>query len=176
VKVELLDADGAGDPVLVQTLAEVINSAYAVGEAGLWLEGTTRTSPAEIAEMIRGGELLAASLDGHTAGAARVRALDAVTADLGLISVSPDQWGAGVGRELVRAAEDVMRARGVTSAQLELLVPQGWVHPAKERLREWYLRLGYSIVRSAPVGEIVGHLEARLAVPCEFLIFRKSLL
>jgi hypothetical protein len=59
--------------------------------------------------------------------------------------------------------------------QLELLVPKGWVHPEKERLRSWYTRLGYRVVRSAPFEEVAAHLATRLAVPCEFLMFTKQL-
>jgi GNAT superfamily N-acetyltransferase len=168
-------ADEAVDEALVEELVRVINSAYAVGEAGLWLEGTTRTGPGEIAEMIRSGGTLAATLEGRIVGCAYVRPLDAGTADLGFISVAPDRWGSGVGRERVHLAEELMRSRGVTMMQLELLVPQGWRHPDKDRLRGWYTRLGYRVVRSAPVEQVAAHLASQLATPCEFLIFRKPL-
>jgi hypothetical protein len=59
--------------------------------------------------------------------------------------------------------------------QVELLVPRDWVHPEKDRLRAWYLRLGYSIVRYAPFEEVAAHAGSQLATPCEFLILRKSL-
>jgi hypothetical protein len=29
--------------------------------------------------------------------------------------------------------------------QLELLVPKGWVHPEKNKLQAWYMRLGYRV-------------------------------
>jgi GNAT superfamily N-acetyltransferase len=173
--VELVDAGAAGDPALVDALAGVINGAYAVGERDLWREGVTRTTPAEVAEMIGAGDLLAATVAGSFAGCARVRMLDADTAELGLISVAPDQWGTGVGRELFRTAEQLMRSRGVSVVELELLVPQGRPHPVKDRLREWYLRLGYAIVRTAACEEVVGHRAVELATPAEFLIFRKAL-
>jgi GNAT superfamily N-acetyltransferase len=173
--IELLAADEARDQALVEELVGLINDAYAVGEAGLWLEGTTRTRPGEIAEAIRRGGMLAARLDGRLVGCAYVRPLDAGTADLGLISAAPDQWGKGVGRELVRSAEELMRAHGATTMQLELLVPKGWVHPEKERLRSWYTRLGYRVVRSAPFEHVAAHLAPQLAAPCEFLIFHKPL-
>ena len=175
VEVKLLAPDEARDEVFVKELACIINGAYAVGEAGLWLEGTTRTGYGEIAEAIHSGEMLAATLEGRLVGCAYVRPLDARTADLGLISVAPDQWGRGAGRELVRSAEDLMRSRGMTTMQLELLVPKGWVHPEKDRLRGWYTRLGYRVVRSAPFEQVAAHLASQLAVPCEFLIFRKPL-
>jgi hypothetical protein len=68
-----------------------------------------------------------------------------------------------------------MRSRGVTTMQLELLVPKGWVHPEKDRLRAWYTRLGYRVVRSAPFEQVAAHLQSELATPCEFLIFHKPL-
>jgi GNAT superfamily N-acetyltransferase len=174
-EVKLLAPDDAGDEVLVSELVRIINGAYAVGEAGLWVDGATRTGPSEIGEAIRGGVMLAAGVDGRLAGCACVRPLDAGTADLGLLAVAPDQWGGGVGRELVRAAEELMRSRGVTTMQLELLVPKGWVHADKDRLRSWYTRLGYRVTRSAPFEHVAAHLASQLATPCEFLIFHKPL-
>jgi GNAT superfamily N-acetyltransferase len=174
-EVRLLAPGEAGDAALVGELVRVINAAYAVGEAGLWLEGTARTGPGEIVEAIRSGGMLAAFLGGRLVGCAYVRPLDGSTADLGLISAAPDRWGSGIGRELVRSAEELMRSRGVTTMQLELLVPKGWVHPHKKRLRSWYTCLGYQIVRSAPFEQVAAHLASRLAAPCEFLIFRKPL-
>jgi GNAT superfamily N-acetyltransferase len=174
-EVELLAPDVARDAVLVEELVRLINAAYAVGEAGLWLEGTTRTGPGEIGKAIRSGGMLVATREGRLVGCAYVRPLDPGAADLGLLATAPDQWGSGVGRELVRSAEELMRSRGDTTMQLELLVPKEWVHPAKELLRSWYTRLGYRVVRSAPFEQVAAHLASQLATPCEFLIFRKPL-
>jgi GNAT superfamily N-acetyltransferase len=164
-EVRPLAPDRARDDALVGELVRLVNDAYAVGEAGLWLEGTTRTGPREMAELVRNGGMLAATLEGRLVGCAYVRPLDAGTADLGLISAAPDRWGSGVGRELVRGAERLMRSRGVTTMQLELLVPKGSDHPEKERLRSWYTRLGYHVVRSAPIEHVAAHLASRLAAP-----------
>jgi GNAT superfamily N-acetyltransferase len=169
-----LDPAEARDEVLVDELVGIINRAYAHGEAGLWRDGWARTGPGEIAEAILGGGMLAATADGRLAGCAHVQALDAQTADLGLLAAAPERWSAGVGRELMSSAEALVRSRGVTTMQLELLVPKEWVHPEKERLRAWYTRLGYRFVRPAPFGEVAAHLAPHLATPCEFLIFRKS--
>jgi len=174
-EVRLLAPDQGHDEALVDELARLVNNAYAVGEAGLWLDGTTRTTPAEIADAIRSGGVLAATHERRLVGCAYVRPLDAGTADLGLISTAPDQWGSGIGRRLVRSAEDLMRSRGMTTMQLELLVPKEWTHPEKDRLRAWYTRLGYRVVRTAPFDQIAAHLAPQLATPCEFLIFHKAL-
>jgi GNAT superfamily N-acetyltransferase len=174
-EIELLAPDKARDAALVEELVRIINAAYSIGETGLWVDAATRTEPGEIADAIRGSGMLAATLEGRLVGCAYVRPLDVDAADLGLIAVAPDQWGGGVGHRLVRSAEELMRSRGVTTMQLELLVPQRGVHPAKERLRAWYNRLGYQVVRSAPFEEVAAHLAPQLATPCEFLIFRKRL-
>jgi GNAT superfamily N-acetyltransferase len=173
--VDVLSPGAASDEILVAELVRLINRAYGLGEDGLWVEGTVRTRPPEIAEAIRSGGMLAATVDGELVGCAYVRPLDATTTDLGFISVSPDKQGTGVGRAIVSFAEDLMRSRGVATAQLELLVPRDWVHPKKDRLRAWYERLGYRIVRTAPFEEIATHGASELATPCEFLVFRKPL-
>jgi GNAT superfamily N-acetyltransferase len=175
VEVKPLAPDEAGNEARVEELVRLVNAAYAVGEAGLWLDGTTRTAPAEIAEAVRSGGMLAARIDGGLVGCAYVRPLDGETADLGMVSTAPDRWGGGIGRELVRSAEELMRSRGVTTMQLELLVPKEWIHPQKKRLHGWYTWLGYEVVRTAPFDEVAAHLASRLATPCEFLIFRKPL-
>ena len=165
----------ASSEALASEVAEIINAAYAVGEDGLWVEGTTRTNPEEVAGMIRSGGVLVAMRDGEVMGCASVRPLDASTAELGFISARPENWGGGIGRQLVQAAEELVRSRGATEMQLELLVPKDGVHPAKERLSDWYTRLGYRVVRTATFEEIATHQRDDLAKPCEFLIFRKPL-
>lgn len=161
------------DATQLDDLVRLVNEAYDIGERGLWLEGATRTDAAMLAKVI--DELLVAVDDGRVVGCVRVHPIDATTADLGLVSVAPDRWGTGLGRDLVRAAEDLMRSRGVTTAQLELLVPRQGVHPDKARLRAWYERLGYEVVRTAPLEEFAPEAPAYLATPCEVLVFQRSI-
>jgi GNAT superfamily N-acetyltransferase len=173
--VDVIPAGAADDQVVVDALVRVINQAYAVGEEGLWLDGWVRITRAEVEQAVRSGGMLAATVDGRIVGGAYVRPLDPTTADLGLISVVPEHWGTGVGGEIVRAAEDHVRGGGVTTMQLELLVPQEWVHPHKDRLRLWYTRLGYEVVGTAPFEQVATHAAAQLATACHFLVFRKRL-
>jgi GNAT superfamily N-acetyltransferase len=175
VQVELLATRAAEDAAVVEEIAGVINGAYALSERDLWVEGTVRTTPEDIAEAIRGNGMLLATIEGRIVGCACVRALDESTADLGFVSAAPGHRGRGIGRELVRAAEELVRSRGARTMQLELLVPQGWVHPEKDQLRAWYVRLGYRITRAAPFDEVAVHASSQLATPCEFLVFRKPL-
>jgi N-acetylglutamate synthase-like GNAT family acetyltransferase len=153
----------------VEPLVEVINAAYAVGEDGLWAEGTERVSPEQVAAILRAGEFLRAELDGRLMGCARVQRLDGATAELGLVSVAPEQWGNGVGGALVEAAEEHARGLGAELMELKVLTPIEGVHDQKVTLRAWYERIGYRFVRAEP-------LEAdSLATPCEFECFRKPL-
>jgi GNAT superfamily N-acetyltransferase len=175
-EVTFLDADQARNKEVVDELARIVNSAYAIGEAGLWQDGATRTAPAEIADAIRSGGLLAATLGGQLVGCAYVRPIGAQTADLGLVSTAPQRWGNGIGRALVRTAEDLMHQRGVTTMQLEVLIPKGWEHPSKRHLQDWYTQLGYRALRTKRFDQVAPHLEAQLATPCEFLIFHKPLI
>jgi deazaflavin-dependent oxidoreductase (nitroreductase family) len=174
-KVERLSPDAAGDRPVVDQLARLVNEAYSVAEAGLWVQGTERTTPEQLAEIARDGNLLVASVADRLVGCARVRAVDAATAELGLLATAPDQWGKGIGRALVEAAEDLARARGAVTMELLLLDPSDPTHQGKGQLRTWYERLGYQFVRAAPIEEVSTHAAEELATPCRFLVFRKSL-
>jgi N-acetylglutamate synthase-like GNAT family acetyltransferase len=165
----------AADEALAAEVALVINEAYGVGEAGLWRDGTVRTTGDEMAKRIRAGEVLVATTNGRVVGCASVRQIDETTTEVGLISTRLDSWGSGVGSKLVQAAEHVGRSYGATTMQLEVLVPLTGTHSAKERLSDWYRGLGYEIVESLPFEQVAEHLASDLATPCEFLLFNKSL-
>ena len=176
LQVELLAPDAADDAVLTDRVAGIINHAYAIGERGLRAEGVPRTTPDEIAARIRRGEMLAATVDGRVVGCGAAWPLDAATAEIGLVATDPEQWGGGVGGEIVRTAEELMRSRGVATAQLEVLVPQDGEHPGKSRLQAWYERLGYRFVRTASYEEVVGDaLSHHTSTPCKFVVLAKSL-
>ena len=134
-----------------------------------------RIDTPEVAASIRAGQMLVATREGRIVGCARTRTLDATKADVGLIAADPQAWGGGIGRALLDAAEDLARSRGVTMMQLELLVPRHGTHPGKERLRDWYSRLGYSVVRTVPFEEYVPHAAPHLNAPGDVLVFNKPL-
>ena len=63
------DGNNAG---LVADLADLINSVYQRAENGLWREGTTRTTIAELARFIAAGDIVIARQRGQLAGSVRV--------------------------------------------------------------------------------------------------------
>lgn len=163
------------DERLTARIAALVNQVYADSDKGLWRGSLDRTSAAEVAGLVRAGEIAVARVDGDLAGLVRVRQLDAVTGEFGMLAADPARRGLGLGRELVRFAERASRAAGCREMQLELLVPREWTHPAKQFLAEWYDRLGYRVTRRTGVAEDYPRLAPSLATPCDFLVYRKEL-
>ena len=146
-----------------------------MAEAGLWMEGATRTTADEVAELIRVGQIAAARLRGQIVGSIRVQRFDEETGEFGMLAADPAHRGIGVGRELLRFAERKCRDEGLRVMQLELLVPRDWTHPTKEFLDAWYTRTGYRVARTGTIDEAYPDLAPLLATPCDFVIYRKDL-
>ena len=159
----------------VPQVTALINEVYAVAEDGLWPPGTDRTTVDEVAAFTAAGEMVLARDGAEVAGAVRVQRLPGGVGEFGMLVAAPGHRGAGVGRDLVAYAENWARREGLPTMQLELLVPQTWQHPVKEFLRGWYTRLGYRAVRKGVFADDFPALAARLATPCDFLVFHKRL-
>lgn len=173
--VELVPATSAEDAQTVACIAELINCAYRVSEAGLWTEGTLRTDDREVADLIRLGEIVSARSGDLLVGAIRVHQLDADTAGLGMLAASASHRGQGIGTRLVDFAEHWALGRGLATMQLEVLMPRDWAHPSKTFLLSWYQRIGYEQLRSNSFGDEFPSLVPLLATPCDFVVFRKHL-
>lgn len=175
--IELLEPGAADDAALVERLTGLVNEVYAASETGLWNDGASRTTAAEIAGFVRAGEIAVARLgpDGEVVGCARIQRWDDTTGEFGMLAANPDHRGAGVGRALVRFAEERSRGEGRSTMRLELLVPRTWTHPAKAFLAQWYERSGYRVIRRGTIDEDYPHLAPLLATPCDFLIWHKQL-
>lgn len=150
----------------------MINAAYAIGEEGLWEPGTPRVFESEVRELVHAGELLLCRRDGEIAGCVRVHALDAATAELGLLTAA--RAGSGVGGELIGLAEGWAKARGLARMRLQLLVPREGTHPFKLRLHRWYTRLGYRVIGREDFAVAVPH-AAPTTEPCDLVNYEKAL-
>ena len=175
VEVAFLPPDAAHDAALVADLAERINAAYAVAEEELWVPGKDRVSTDAVAAIVANGEMAVARLEGRIVGSVRVRTLDPQTGFLGLLAVEPAAQGAGVGSELIRFAEDVMRDAGATQMELRLLVPRDGPDSGKERLHEWYSRLGYRITARSDFAQLNEDAAGSMLMPLDLLTYRKPL-
>jgi GNAT superfamily N-acetyltransferase len=162
------------DPV-VGTLTDLVNEAYATSEGSLWATRTQRISREAFAETLARGEIAIAWDRARAVGCIRVRGLDPTIYEFGVLAVSPDQRGRGVGDALVRFAEEHARSRGARTMELKLLEPLEGAHAFKVMLAEWYERLGYERVGGHPAGEGWPEAADELAVPCRFAVFQKPL-
>ena len=175
IDIRMVPADAGMDATLVDELSALVNSVYAVAEEGLWADGTPRTTPERMAELIAAGQIAVARADERIVGAVQIRRLGTGEGELGMLVADPDHRGQGVGRELVRFAERWSHEQGLDTIQLEVLVPRQWSHPSKEFLKAWYSRIGYRPVRAGQFEESYPELAPLLATPCEFVIYHKSL-
>lgn len=175
VRVEVPSASVSSDMAVMAQVADLVNRSYATSEKGLWLDGAVRTTPEDVAVMTREGQVAVARIDGRIVGCIRVEGFAERVAAFGMLAADLGHRGAGIGRELVRFAEDRSRGDGFATMQLELLMPREWSHPSKEFLDAWYTRMGYRAFRTCTVEESYPTLVPWLATPCQFVTYRKSL-
>jgi GNAT superfamily N-acetyltransferase len=173
--VDLLDGEASRDAGLVAELTGLINDVYATAERGLWRDEATRTTPAEVAELISGRQIAVATRDGHLVGSVQVHQVADGVSEFGMLVAAPDQRGTRIGASLVDFAERQGRQRGLRAMQLELLVPREWRHPSKEFLKSWYGRLGYRLISTRRMDDTHPHLAPLLATPCDLQVYEKPL-
>jgi GNAT superfamily N-acetyltransferase len=175
LRIEILPATAGKDQRLVDEITDLVNRVYDTAEAGLWVDGATRTTADEMHEMIAADQIALARVEDQIVGCIRIRDLANGAGEFGLLAADPDHRGEGVGRELVGFAEERCRRRGLAVVQLELLVPRGWSHPTKEFLHAWYTRMGYQPVRRESIEESYAHLGPLLATPCDLVVYHRPL-
>jgi GNAT superfamily N-acetyltransferase len=175
LSITMLPPEGAEDEALVGRLVEIVNAAYAVGEAGMWVAGTSRVGDEELRGLIRASEIVVARVGDRVVGCVRVHRLSKTVWGFGMLAAARDAHGTGVGRTLVAAAEQLARSARASEMQLELLVPGDRVQESKVRLAAWYSRAGYRTVDRRDFAEDFPELATSLAVACDYQIWRKPL-
>lgn len=175
LEIAMLPAAVADDAAQTAGLTDLINGVYAEAENGLWVEGASRTTVEKVTELVREGKIAVARVAGQIVGCVRIQFLGDGVGEFGMLAVLPSSRGTGVGRDLVRFAEQVTRRAGRDIMQLEVLVPRGWSHPSKEFLTDWYTRSGYKLARIGAIEESYPELAPQLATPCDYMIYRRTL-
>ena len=177
LRIGRLPARSADDGETLVLLVDLINRVYSKAEEGLWSRGTTRTTPAEVAQFVRKGEIVVALAARRAWPDACACTTSTMTsADSACLPCRRATGAPGVGRELVQYAERVSAADGRTTMQLEVLVPRGWSHPSKDFLVNWYSRIGYRIHAVERLEDAYPDLAPSLATDCDFVVFRKDLI
>jgi GNAT superfamily N-acetyltransferase len=175
VDIALLERRRSEDAALVEQLTTLINDVYAVAENGLWRDDAARTTAAQVAELIRAGQIAVATRDARIVGSVRMHDVAPGVSEFGLLVAAPDERGTGVGRALLDFVERHSRERGLRAVQLELLCPRDRAHPSKEFLKGWYGRRGYCVIRTESPDVRYPGLAALLATPCDLEIREKEL-
>jgi GNAT superfamily N-acetyltransferase len=175
IEIEQLAADAGADEKTMVHLADLVNRVYAVAEDGLWSPGATRTNAEELSRFTQAGEIVVARLDGELVGSIRVRQLDAATAETGMLVSAPEHRNLGIGTQLRAYAVDLLRRRGTTTIQIELLVPRNHTQESKQFMAAWNERDGYKVVRQGTLEDDYPHLAPLLATPCDYIIYNKTL-
>jgi GNAT superfamily N-acetyltransferase len=171
----MIEIERSGAPEVASELTDLVNTVYAEAEQGLWVPDTPRCTESEIAEHLRAGELVVTRRADRPIGCLRLCRLDDERAEFGMLAVTAQFRGTGVGRELVGWAEQRAAAEGASTMQLEILTPRHWSHPWKVFLASWYERMGYTRERVGRLDEAYPHLVRRLATECDFVVYGKKL-
>ncbi|KAK7752025.1 hypothetical protein SLS62_005988 [Diatrype stigma] len=99
-----------------------------------------------------------------------------IIGEFGMLALDERHRGSGLGRDMVRFAEERCRTGlGVAAVQLELLFPTGFEHAFKVRLAGWYGRMGYEQMCVRDFADDHPELAPLLAGPCEYRVFEKRL-
>lgn len=168
-------SSASSDQTSVDSLVELVNRVYEAAEVGLWITGTARTGPREMADLVASGQIAVAGIGEALVGCVRIRRLDPSTGEFGMLAAEQRFRGRGLGRELVRFAEWHSRELGCDTMQLELLTPRRASHPTKRVLHDWYTRMGYRIVRRDALDAEYPHLAPKLAEPCDLVVYHRPL-
>jgi GNAT superfamily N-acetyltransferase len=174
-----------------ETIANIINQAYRVGETGILIDTPgaplQRATIAEVREMVKRSKLLVlkSSANATIIGCIKVDLLEGGRiGEWGCLAVAADHQGKGYGAILVAAVEFYMKhSHSCSVAQLELLAPSNWKHEHKEHLRRWYQRMGYELQVDGDYsastitlreGSVLGE-RFRLATQADFTTYQKKL-
>jgi GNAT superfamily N-acetyltransferase len=131
-----------------QRLHELLVHAYAETEVEVWGENYSRLSLEEFKEHIEKGNIYVARLNGEVVGSIGVFQENETTFNFGLLNADFTKKGNGIGLALVQAAEQHARDHGGKSMHIEILRPSNIEAPFKDRLDQWYRKLGYDFVES----------------------------
>jgi GNAT superfamily N-acetyltransferase len=142
-----------------EAVTRLINAAFQVERHFF---GADRIGLQEVRARLDRGKFILAEENGQLTGCVYVEP-GAQRAYLGLLSVEPSRQGAGLGRQLMDAAEDHCRAAGCRVMDLRVV-------NLRTELPPFYQKRGYVETGAMPFPE-----EVHTLVPCHLLIMSKAL-
>jgi len=156
-------------------LYEIMRDAYARTEIEIWGENYIRIPQLEFEELIDQGNIFGAKLNGRIVGTIYLKKVNNEESSFGLLGVSLDAEGKGVGSKLIEAAENQARKDGSRYMIIDILRPRDFEVPVKNRLRVWYEKMGYVFTHIQNFEDRRPDRAKFLKVPSVFDCFRKRL-
>ncbi|KAL6870264.1 acyl-CoA N-acyltransferase [Trichoderma novae-zelandiae] len=190
--IEIPPAAAADNLSEISAITKLVNLVFIEAEAGIWNNGFVRISDAEVAELIRKGQLALAYLaspalasgkppaerlvgKGQLVGCVCIKRISDSICTLSMLALDKTYQGLGLGREIFQFVEDYCLSLGCTTLGLDILVPTSYDHPLKTRMQAWYKRLGFQEVRLADFAEEYPALAPLLSGPVVYRVFEKKL-
>lgn len=143
----------------VEALTRLINAAFVVER---FVFDGDRVDPSAVESYMKSGQFLVADDEAGLAGCVYVE-VRKNRGYIGLLSVSPQRQGTGLGRKLMDAAENYFRAAGCVAADLRVI-------SQRTPLPAFYTHLSYAETGTAPFPA-----GARAKVPGHYILMSKSL-
>ncbi|WQF89235.1 Putative GNAT domain, acyl-CoA N-acyltransferase [Colletotrichum destructivum] len=177
VTIEFPPVSAAERTEFVHDIVNVVNKSYTETEGDIFLPGYQRTSPLEVADLIRTGRLAVAfqSPAKEPVGCVSLKSVSPTQNSFAMLALSPAYRGLGLGKKLVQFVEEHSQSQGCKVMQLELLVPTTFEHPFKRRIQAWYSKMGYQVVKVGQFEEDYPAIAPLLAGPAEYRISEKAL-
>ena len=175
INVQKVAADAAADASLVNELASLVNSVYAIAEDGLWTAGTSRTTPERIAQSIAVGQIAVAIASGQIVGVVTSAGWKPARANSGCWSPTPLTAARASAASSSGSPSAGVAGRASTPCSSRSWCRGSGRHPSKEFLKAWYSRIGYRPVRTGQFEESYPELAPQFATPCDFVIYHKPL-
>jgi predicted N-acetyltransferase YhbS len=146
-------------PADADRIAALVNRAFL---AESWFKSTDRTNASQVRELLSKGVFLLLEENARLVACVYLEPRgDRVY--LGMLSVEQDVQGRGLGRRMMREAEDFSRRAGHVAIDLRI------VH-VREELPPYYRQLGYVEAGTEPAQNFPG-----VNIPIHFLLMTKSL-
>jgi hypothetical protein len=184
-------------PSVVQRLVSLINTSYALGEIGLWKEGTARTSETELEMLIKQNKIVVAIQQEEIVGAIKIGEVDPAIMEFGQLAVDTAFMNNGIGKNLIAYVENYALTHGYKTMRLEILYPSKYLNtqmPDAEKvdmkqpevevwkkkalLDKMYTKMGYKKVLVGDMNDFkkdYPDLVNALAVDCKYVVYDKPL-
>lgn len=163
------------DPAHTERICTLVNDIYVTAEEGIWRPEKKRIEPDELLKKMKTGEVFLAWKGEEIIGTVYgIRESNGVYR-FEMLSVDPKSREAGIGSLLVEHVENRAETLGCEEIQFELLHPKSWAHPGKERMKSWYLKRGYHVIRHASVEEFYPQSLKYLITDADFTVWSKCI-